>query len=1048
MGRINLSEWAIHHRPLMLFFMIFVALAGLRAYFALGQDEDPPFTIKAMVVQAYLPGADIEETRKQLTDRIERKLQETPRLDYLKSYTKPGESTIFVYLQDSTPKGEVPDIWYQVRKKVADIRHALPEETVGPFFNDEFGDTYGIIYGFTADGFTHRELRDYVENIRTEVLRIRSVGKVELLGLQEEKLYVECSPRILAKFGVSQQEVMEAVKRQNALMPGGTMQTERERILVESTGRILTAEELADVTIYAAGGKKIRLGDIAHVYRGYDDPPSPLFRVNGKDAIGLAVNMAKGGNILQLQGELEALMTRLVQELPAGIEARLVANQPEVVRDAVSEFTEALFEAVAIVLGISFLSLGMRAGTVVAFSIPFVLAFVFLGMQFFGIDLQRVSLGALIISLGLLVDDAMITVESMVSRLEHGWDKESAATYAYTNTAFPMLTGTLVTIIGFIPIGMSKSMAGEYCFSLFAVVAMALVVSWFVAVLFAPAIGMRVLSERMQAAHKGPGRGARAFHAMLLWCMRHSRTTVIGTIVLFALSVKAFTWLPQQFFPHSTRPEVLVDMTLAQNASIFDADRVSRRVDQILAEDRDVDHWSSYVGQGAIRFYLPLDQQLANDFFAQTVIVTKGDEERERVIARLNERLGREFPEAVCRVSTLELGPPVGWPVQFRLTGPDADKVQEYARTAADIVRRDADISQTCFDWGEKQRKLVLKIRQEEARRLGLSSSAAAQLAYAAVTGASVTKVRDDIYLVDVVFRADKDTRTSIEAVRNLDIQLKDGTSVPMSVIAEAAYVQDYPLVWSRDRRPTVTIKSQVLPGVLGEVAAARIGKKLADYARTLPQGYRIDPAGSTEESAKSSASVMATIPYMIMLMLVVLMIQLQDFRHLFLVVAVAPAGLIGVVLGLGISGNPMGFVALLGIVALIGMIIRNSVILVHQIGVEKKPGVSEWDALVEAATVRCRPIMLTAVAAMLGMLPIAPTVFWGPMANAIMGGLAVATVLTLLFLPALYVWWFGLKEEHGEGSGDGSGGEPPAEPAPRPGDASAKDRNGLLPEI
>ena len=554
MGRINLSEWAIHHRPLMLFFMIFVALAGLRAYFALGQDEDPPFTIKAMVVQAYLPGADVEETRRQLTDRIERKLQETPCLDYLKSYTKPGQCTIYVYLRDSTPKSEVPDVWYQVRKKVGDMRSSLPEETVGPFFNDEFGDTYGIIYGFTAEGFTHRELRDYVENIRTEILRVKSVGKVEMLGLQEEKLYVECSPRILAKFGVSQQDVMDAVKRQNALMPGGTMQTERERILVESTGRILTAEELAGVTIYAAGGKKIRLGDIAQVYLGYADPPSPLFRVNGRDAIGLAVNMEKGGNILQLQRELEALMARLVAELPAGIEAHLVANQPEVVRDAVSEFTEALFEAVAIVLGISFLSLGMRAGTVVAFSIPFVLAFVFLGMQFFGIDLQRVSLGALIISLGLLVDDAMITVESMVSRLEHGWSKESAATYAYTNTAFPMLTGTLVTIIGFIPIGMSKSMAGEYCFSLFAVVAMALVVSWFVAVLFAPAIGMRVLSDRMQAAHKGPGRAARAFRGMLLWCMRHSRTTVVATILLFALSVKAFTWLPQQFFPHSTRP--------------------------------------------------------------------------------------------------------------------------------------------------------------------------------------------------------------------------------------------------------------------------------------------------------------------------------------------------------------------------------------------------------------------------------------------------------------------------------------------------------------
>ncbi len=1010
MAQINLSAWAIRHSTLMHFFMLLVALAGVHAYFALGQDEDPPFTVRTMVVRAYLPGATIDETMRELTDRIEKKLEETPYLDYLKSYTTPGEATIFVNLLSGTPQSEVPECWYQVRKKVGDISYTLPSETVGPYFDDEFGDTYGIIYAFTADGFTHRELKDYVEEIRKKLLSLQYVGKITTIGEQDEKYYVEFSPHRLAKLGISQNAVISAIQQQNALTPSGTVDTDSDKIAIESSGRFHSESDIANVTLYA-GSQKIRLGDVATVTHGYADPPTPHFRCNGKDAIGLAINMSKGGNVLKLKENVENAMARILTDLPVGIETTLVANQPAVVHDSVNEFTEALFEAVAIVLGVSFLSLGLRAGTVVACSIPLVLAFVFLGMQIFDIDLQRVSLGALIISLGLLVDDAMITIESMVSRLELGWDKMRAATYAYTTTAFPMLTGTLVTILGFVPIGLAKSMAGEYCFTLFAIVGMALVVSWFVAVLFAPVIAMSVLPDHISHAKTDASRFAGIFHKCLVWCMHHPKTTVIVTLAAFILSIEGMKHVPQQFFPHSTRPEVLVDMTLPQNSSIEATDEVSRRIDDVLSKDNDVDHWTSYVGRGAIRFYLPLDEQLENDFFAQSVIVTKGDEERERVIQKIQNILDNEYPQLTGRAYAMELGPPVGWPVQFRVSGPDQEKVQEYAHQVAGIMAASPDLEKINFNWAEKQRKLKIEVRQSEARRLGLSSSAIAKALYASVSGATVTQVRDDIYLIDVILRARKEDRTSIEQIRNLDVQLPNGSSVPLSVLADVTYTQDYPLIWRRDRQPTVTVQAQAVSGKMPETVALGLMGKMEELEKTMPPGYGITIGGPVEESNKSTASVVAVLPMMCLLMLTVLMIQLQNFVHLGLVICVAPFGLIGVVLALGLTGNPMGFVALVGIVALVGMIIRNSVILVHQIGVEKKPGVSDWDALMAAATIRFRPIMLTAVAAILGMLPIAPTVFWGPMANSIMGGLAVATALTLLFLPALYVLIYRLKD-------------------------------------
>ncbi|MEA4990382.1 Cobalt-zinc-cadmium resistance protein CzcA [bioreactor metagenome] len=1014
MKRINLSEWALNHQVLMIFFMVLVVVAGVRSYFHLGQNEDPEFTVKTMVVRAYLPGATIEETVLQLSDRIEKKLQETPSLDYLKSYTLPGETTIFVNLLSRTPKSEVPDIWYQVRKKVGDIQHELPAETRGPYFDDEFGDTYGIIYAFTADGFSHRELKDYVEDIRNELLHVPDVAKVTTIGEQDEAYYVEFSPHQLATLGVSRDSIIAALRRQNALTPSGTVDTGKEQIVLEPTGKFLSAEQLANVTLYA-DGKKVRLGDIAEVRRSYVDPPQPLFRFNGHDAIGLAVSMRKGGDVLLLEKNINTTIEALRSTLPAGIEEHLVANQPTVVHDAVNEFMEALFEAVLIVLGISFLSLGVRAGAVVAFSIPFVLAFVFVGMEICNIDLQRVSLGALIIALGLLVDDAMITVESMVSRLEQGWTKARAATFAYTSTAFPMLTGTLVTIFGFIPIGLAKSSAGEYTFSLFAVVCMALLVSWFVAVLFAPLIGVKVLKEHSQQHKAEPGRVAGIFHRALLAVMRHPKKMVAATLLAFVLALAALPLVPKQFFPSSERPELMVDMTLRQGSSIKETNLIAQRFDAILAADPGVDHWSSYVGRGAIRFYLPLDEQLQNDFFAQTVVVTKGPKEREHVQERLQAALDHEFPELVGRAYAMELGPPVGWPVQYRVSGKNLTQVRKYAEAVAALMAGSPALHNINMNWGEPGRKMRIHVRQDEARRMGLSSSAIAQALYSTVSGVSATQIRDGIYLVDVVLRARTEERTTIEDLQTLDVPLPDGRSVPLGVVADMEYVQDYPLIWRRDRIPTMTVQADVKKGIMPDTVVEKLQKDMHALQDSLPAGYHIETGGSVEESAKSQESVVAAIPIMVLLILTVLIIQLENFRHLVLVICVAPLGVIGVVLGLLITHQPMGFVALLGVVALIGMIIRNSVILVHQIDCEKKSGKSDWDAVVAAATIRFRPIMLTAVAAILGMLPIAPTIFWGPMANAIMGGLATATVLTLLFLPACYVLWFRIAETQPE---------------------------------
>jgi multidrug efflux pump subunit AcrB len=1008
----NLSEWAIRHRSVVAYFMLVVVVAGVGSYLRLGRSEDPDFTVKTMVVQAEWPGATVGDTLEQVTDRLERKLQETPNLDYLKSYTTAGKATIFVNLKDSTPPAQVPDIWYQVRKKVGDVRNTLPQGIVGPGFNDEFGDTYGIVYGFTADGFTHRELRDYVEEVRKQLLQLPDITKVDMLGAQDERVYVEFSTEQLAGLGIDRSALIAALQAQNAVTPAGVVQTGDEKILVRVSGAFRSEQEILAVN-FVANGRIIRLGDIARVTRGPADPAQPMFRVNGRDAIGLAIAMRKGGDVVALGRNIARQMKEITANLPVGIEPTLVADQPVTVEHAVGDFMEALWEAVAIVLAVSLVSLGLRAGAVVALSIPLVLAAVFVAMGFFGIDLQRISLGALIIALGLLVDDAMITVETMVTRLEHGDDKEHAATFAYSSTAFPMLTGTLVTVAGFVPIGFAHSAAGEYTFSIFAVVAIALITSWVVAVFFAPLLGVWVLKKPRTAHSEEPGPIMRTFRRFLELAMRARWVTVLLTLCLFGAALYGMRFVPQQFFPSSDRPELLVDLQLPENASIYATQEVSARVDKLLKSDQDVDHWSTYVGQGAVRFYLPLNVQLPNDFFAQAVVVTKGVQQRERVKARLEHALATEFPSIVGRVYPLELGPPVGWPLQYRVSGPEPDQVRAIAFQVAQEMGSAPGAENVNYNWMEPARTIKIRVDQDQARLLGLSSQDLAQSLNRVVSGVTATQMRSGIYLVDVLVRASAEQRMSLSTIRTLQVPLPNGRTVPLSQIASVDYGQEYPIVWRRDRLPTVTVQADVVPGTQAATVVQALAPKIAALNASLPSGYHIDIGGTVEESSKAQASVAAVLPLMLILTLTVLMIQLQSFNRLFLVLSVAPLGLLGVVAALLLADKPLGFVALLGVLALTGMIARNSVILIDQVEKEKAQGRHPWDAVVEATAHRFRPILLTASAAILGMIPIAPTIFWGPMAYAIMGGLAVATLLTLVFLPALYVTWFRIKNPH-----------------------------------
>jgi multidrug efflux pump len=1008
---LNLAEWAINHRQFVTFVMVMLLACGAWSYTRLGRSEDPPFTVKNMVVQARWPGATITDTLLQVTEKIEKKLQETPYLDHVRSYTRPGQATIEVILKGSTPPKSVPDVWYEVRKKVDDIRWSLPQGVIGPTFNDEFGTTYSIIYAFTADGFTHRELRDYVESVRSRLLRVQDVDRVDVIGAQDERLYLEVSAQQTSTLTIDRADLVRALQAQNAVAPAGVIRTANEDIQMRVSGGFASENDLRRVNL-VSNGRLVRLSDIGTVTRSYADPPQPMFRVKGQDAIALGISMHEGGNVVALGENVRQAIAAIMADLPIGIEPTLVADQPAVVSHAVGDFMRSLEEALIIVIAISFLSLGLRAGAVVALSIPVVLAVVFIFMDFSGIALHRVSLGALIISLGLLVDDAMITVEMMVRKLEEGWDKARAATYAYMTTHFPMGTGTLVTVAAFLPIGMAKSPAGEFLFSLFAVVAVALIASWFVAAIFTPLFGMVLLSDKVKDRKRdAPGRIMHEFRQMLILSMRWRRTTVTLATGAFALAMVGLAFVPRQFFPSADRPELFVDLKLPQNASITATTKIASELDRLLRDDSDVDRWSTYVGQGAIRFYLPMLVQLPNNYFAQAIVVAKDLPARERVRVRIERALFENFPEVVGRVYPLEMGMPVGWPVQYRVSGPDSGEVRKIAYQVAAVMGQTPEVRNVNFDWIESAKTLQIKVDQEQARLLNLSSASLAQALDIVVSGVTITQIRDGIHLIDVVLRGLEQERASLNSLATLQIPLPNGRTVPLLQVASIEFGQELPLIRRRDRLPTLTVLSDVAPGVQPETAVQKLQSKMAALGASLPPGYKIEVGGVAEESAISQRSLMSQVPFMAVLLLAILMVQLHSVRRMLLVLSVAPLGFIGVVSALLLAGMPLGFVALVGVIALVGMDVRNSVVLMVQIDAEIAQGRTPWEAVIAATVHRFRPILLTASAAALGMIPIATTVFWGPFAVAVIGGLAAATIMTLIFLPALYVLWFKVKE-------------------------------------
>ncbi len=1018
MRRFNLSEWAITHQPLVLFMILLLGAAGAYSYFNLGRAEDPSFTIKTMIVNVAWPGATAAEMQTQVADTIEKKLQDLPYLDRVQSYSQPGVSFIQVFLTDRTPPAKVKELWYQVRKKVGDIRGDLPAGIIGPNFDDEYGDVYSVIYMLTADGLSLAELKARAEDIRQTLLRVPDVNKIDIIGERPQKIFIEFSHAKLATLGITPQQIFDSVAKQNAVVSGGSVDTSADRINVRVTGAFSGAEAIAAVPVQA-DGRVFRLGDIATVKRGYEDPSTFIVREGGKPAMGLGVSMADGANIITLGENLKQAMKSITAELPVGIEVTQIADQPHIVDESVSEFVKSFGEALAIVLVVGFLSLGWRTGIVVALSVPLVLAIVLLVMYGAGLDLHRITLGALIIALGLLVDDAIIAIEMMVVKMEQGWDRVRAATYAWTSTAFPMLTGTLVTAAGFLPVGFAKSSSGEYAGGIFWVVGLALIASWIVAVVFTPYLGLKLLPDfAKHGAHDNPDaiydtRIYRALRRLIERALRWRKTVIAITVLMFVAAIAGFGLVQQQFFPTSTRSELFFEMRLPEGTSIGVTDAAAKKAEGLLAGDPDIITYTTYVGQGSPRFWLGLNPVLPNPNFAQIVIVTKDLEAREHVKARLEKALADgALPEARTRVDRFVFGPPVGFPVQFRVIGPDPMKVREIAEQVRQVMAANPKIVDPHLDWSEQVKSIRLEVDQDRARALGLTPQDVAQTLQTLLSGLTITQYREGIEHIDVVARAVPSERLELGRLPALTITTRNGVPVPLSQIARLHYEFEEPILWRRNRDLVLTARGDIVDGVQAPDVSTEVLAKLGGIEDALPYGYRIETGGSIEESAKANVALAAVFPAMAVVMLALLMIQLQSFSRLALVFVTAPLGIIGATGALLLSNQPFGFVALLGLIALAGMIMRNTIILVDQIDHDIAAGHGRYRAIIDATVRRARPVLLTALAAILGMIPLARSIFWGPMAITIMGGLFVATLLTLLVVPALYALWFRVRAD------------------------------------
>ncbi|HEO8482188.1 TPA: efflux RND transporter permease subunit [Stenotrophomonas maltophilia] len=1049
MRRFNLSEWALANRPLVLFAMLAFALIGAWSYKHLGQSEDPPFTFKAMVVRTLWPGATAEQVSRQVTEPIEKALMNTGEYEFIRSYSRPGESQVIFMARDSLRSKQIPDLWYQVRKRVGDIRPTLPREIVGPFFNDEFGDTYGNIYALTGKGFDYAVMRDYADRIQLELQRVPDVGKIDLVGLQDEKVWIELSNTRLATLGVSMQQVQQALADQNAVTGTSFFETATDRVQLRVTGQFNDIDAIRQFPI-RAGDRTVHLGDIAEVKRGFADPASPKMRFMGEEAIGLAVAMKDGGDILKLGANLDAEFERLQKTLPAGMQLRKVSDQPQSVEESVGEFVQVLTEAVVIVLLVSFFSLGLRTGLVVGVTIPLVLAMTFFVMHYFDIGLHKISLGALVLALGLLVDDAIIAVEMMATKMEQGYDRLRAASFAWESTAFPMLTGTLITAAGFLPIATAASSTGEYTRSLFQVVTIALVVSWIAAVLFIPYLGdkmlpdlfnpqppkpgslsARWLAKRQQWADRYPALANliappqhghdhdpyqrpfyRSFRRFLDACLRHRWWVIAATIGLFVFSLMMFRFVPQQFFPDSTRPELMVDIELAEGASLRSTQAQAEKLEKLLSNRDGIANYVSYVGTGSPRFYLPLDQQLPATNFAQFVVLAKDIKSRESTRDWLLHEVIPKFPDVQMRVTRLENGPPVGYPVQMRISGEHIEKVQAIARQVEAKVRENPHVMNVNLDWSEPSKVVRLVIDQERARALGVSSAQVSQFLSSSLAGQSVSVYREGNRQIEMLLRGPADERNQLELLSSLSMPTANGGSITLSQVATMEYGFEDGIIWHRNRLPTVTVRADISDGMQPLDVVHQILPTLDGIRAELPNGYLLETGGTVEDSARGQNSIKAGMPLFLVVVATLLMLQLRSFSRAAMVLVTAPLGIIGATLFLLLFRAPFGFVALLGTIALAGMIMRNSVILIDQIQQDIDAGHDRWHSIIDATVRRFRPIVLTALAAVLAMIPLSRSAFYGSMAISIMGGLIVGTVLTLVFLPALYAAWFRVKPD------------------------------------
>jgi multidrug efflux pump len=1020
----NLSRWALEHIPLTRYLIAALLIGGIMSYANLGQDEDPPFTFRAMVVRAVWPGATAVQMAEQVTDKLERKLQETPYIDKIKSYSKPGETLIILELRESTPPKETTASWYQVRKKIADIAPTLPAGVLGPFFDDEFGDTYGSIFALSGDGFTYAEMKDYADFVRQQLLRVPLVAKVEQFGVQDEKINILFSHKKFAQLGVPFEAIVNQIATQNSVESTGVLVTPTDNLQVRVSGALKTVRDLEALEL-RAGNTTFRLGDFATVERAYQDPPRDQMRFNGKEVIGLGVSMEKGGNIIAMGKQLEATVARIKSQLPVGIELQRVSDQPRAVTDSVSEFIHTLIEAVLIVLAVSFLALGLhtkplrldaRPGLVVALTIPLVLAITFLFMNVFSIDLHKISLGALIIALGLLVDDAIIAVEMMVRKMEEGMSRFEAATFAYTSTAMPMLTGTLITAAGFLPIGLAKSAAGEYTFSMFSVNALALLISWVVAVMFTPYIGFVLLKVKPHAAGESQhdvfdSAGFRRFRRIVNWCVEWRKSTIVLTLAVFGLGVFGFSFIEKQFFPDSSRPELMVELWMPEGTSFAANEAQVKKFEALLRGEPDIESVTSYVGTGSPRFYLPLDQIFPQTNVSQVVVLPKSLAGRERLRQKIVALFKNDFPEVRGRVKLLPNGPPVPYPVQFLVAGPEIGTVRALADKVKDVMRANPNALGVNDNWNESVKVLRLELDQDKLRALGITSQTVMRMANTILSGTPIGQFREDNKLIDIVVRQPLEERATISVLNDSTIPTASGKSVTISQVARPHFVWEPGVVWREGREWAITVQSDVVDGIQGPTVSNQVSERLVALRASLPPGYSIRLAGAAADSRAAEASIAANVPLVLFIVFTLLMLQLHSFSRALMVFLTGPLGVAGAAMALLILQRPFGFVANLGVIALFGMIIRNSVILVDQIEQDIAAGAEPWNAIVEAAVRRCRPIILTAAAAALAMIPLSRSVFWGPMAVAIMGGLVVATALTLLFLPALYAAWFRVRK-------------------------------------